>query len=101
MRCSLGVAPLWDTAPVTPPPSTPLYSTHPCPTPHLPPHSKCGCVVAPLWGAIPSPTKYPTTTTTTTTRGTNSFQKGTSQWYITRYQVHKLSEVDISFAHCD
>ena len=64
MCCSLGVAPLWDTAPVTPPLS---YSVHPvsypASAPPLPPHSKCGCVVVALWGAIPSSTKYPTSTT--------------------------------------
>ena len=53
--------------PVTPHPP-PVYSVLP---PICPPDSKCGCVVAPLWGAIPSSTKYPTSSS----RGTNSSGK--------------------------
>ena len=49
------VSPPYGTQHLLHPPPTPfIYSPFPSPL-----HSKCGCVVAPLWGAIPSPTKYP------------------------------------------
>ena len=47
-----------------------IYSPFPSPL-----HSKCGCVVAPLWGAIPSPTKYPSNHQPTSQQGTGSSQQ--------------------------